>query len=878
MTAAVDHLRKSAKRWLKALRTGDPEALARLKRACPGAPAAPTLRDVQHALARESGYESWIAMARAKAAAAAEAADPLATLLTAAWRGDAARVAATLDAHPDLVNARGGLPGIVGDRAPLHFGAAHPDVVRVLLDRGADPNTDDTGGLTPLDQAALDGADESTHLFLDRGARMTLPAAMALERQDDIDRLVRDQPELISMTNEQRWARLVGVASRRAPGRVIDALLHWTMRLRGGLSVVNVVADGHTPLHAAAFYGNDDAVAVMLQHGADPRQRDRQRCRTPAEWAASAGNGSTADLILGAEIDLFDAVAFDRADRIDAILDADPGAVDRRFSAYSGCGASTDRDTPAPDDTPLDWARRQHKTTAIRALTSRGAGARTGESVRRDEQVAAFLQAACWDGDVHGRNDHRMYDRAAQRMLAHDPSLATASLYTAIVCGDIDEVARRLADRPEAARTIGGARGWTPLLYLAYARFSHPATTANALDIARRLLDHGANPNAFYMAGDARYSVLTGVAAEGEQDAPRQPYAAALFDLLLARGAEPFDIQILYNTHFSGDMLWWLERVYRHTIDTPRGQAWRDPEWQMFDMGGYGRGARFILETAIKTRRLPLADWALAHGGNPNDAPARDPRFPQRSLYEFALIEHCPEMAELLARYGATRSTPVLDERERFLDACLHLDREAVRGALDTDPELRRHPSAMFEAAKRNRADVLAMLMDLGVSPDVEDRRHKRPLHEAAAHDAADAARVLIERGAEVDARESSFDATPFGWASHGDKLAVLDVLARHSRDIFGLARRGYVDRVRQVLADQPDLARAVREPGYTPLWALPDDEAQALEIVELFLSAGADPAAKTPQGHAAADWARRRGLLRVAARLDATRGNPRTP
>ena len=138
------------------------------------------------------------------------------------------------------------------------------------------------------------------------------------------------------------------------------------------------------------------------------------------------------------------------------------------------------------------------------------------------------------------------------------------------------------------------------------------------------------------MAGDARYTVLVGVAGEGEQDSPRQPYAAALFELLLERGAEPFDIQVLYNTHFSGDMLWWLELVYKHTIDTPRGAAWKDPDWTMFDMGAYGSGARFLLETAMKKRNLPLAEWVLAHGANPNAAPARDKRFPKRSLYELA--------------------------------------------------------------------------------------------------------------------------------------------------------------------------------------------------------------------------------------------------
>ena len=58
----MDALRKEAKRWLKALRADDPDARARLERAYPNAPVVPVLRDVQHALARERGYENWLAM------------------------------------------------------------------------------------------------------------------------------------------------------------------------------------------------------------------------------------------------------------------------------------------------------------------------------------------------------------------------------------------------------------------------------------------------------------------------------------------------------------------------------------------------------------------------------------------------------------------------------------------------------------------------------------------------------------------------------------------------------------------------------------------------------------------------------------------------
>ena len=58
----MDHLNKEAKRWLKALRANDAEARARFERAYPNGSVTPVLRDVQHALARERGYENWIAL------------------------------------------------------------------------------------------------------------------------------------------------------------------------------------------------------------------------------------------------------------------------------------------------------------------------------------------------------------------------------------------------------------------------------------------------------------------------------------------------------------------------------------------------------------------------------------------------------------------------------------------------------------------------------------------------------------------------------------------------------------------------------------------------------------------------------------------------
>jgi ankyrin repeat protein len=46
-----------------------------------------------------------------------------------------------------------------------------------------------------------------------------------------------------------------------------------------------------------------------------------------------------------------------------------------------------------------------------------------------------------------------------------------------------------------------------------------------------------------------------------------------------------------------------------------------------------------------------------------------------------------------------------------------------------------------------------------------------------------------------------------------------------------------------------------------TPLFCLPEDDDQAVEIVELLLAHGTDPTIRNRDGETAADYARKRGL-----------------
>ena len=249
----------------------------------------------------------------------------------------------------------------------------------------------------------------------------------------------------------------------------------------------------------------------------------------------------------------------------------------------------------------------------------------------------------------------------------------------------------------------------------------------NAVAIARALLDHGADPNDYFMAGSSRYTPLVGAIGEGEEDRPPHPRRDELVRLLLDRGAEfasspdNYNGQVIYNIHFHGNVLWYLKLMHEYSVRRGRAADWDDPEWSMLSQGGYGSGARWHLWIALDHNDLELAEWCLSHGANPNAAPPAARNLPQGSLYEEAMRRGETEMAELLARYGATRTQVTLSPVETLVASAMRLDRDAVRAQIEQRPDLLRAPEPMAVAATRNRADVVALLLDLGVSPDVEN-------------------------------------------------------------------------------------------------------------------------------------------------------------
>ena len=76
--------------------------------------------------------------------------------------------------------------------------------------------------------------------------------------------------------------------------------------------------------------------------------------------------------------------------------------------------------------------------------------------VAPDDVIARFLDNACPDHHVRGGSDHVRARHTAMRLLERYPAIATANLYTAVVCGELESVRQFLAaDAALATRPSG---------------------------------------------------------------------------------------------------------------------------------------------------------------------------------------------------------------------------------------------------------------------------------------------------------------------------------------------------------------------------------------------------------------------------------------
>ncbi|MGH3489816.1 MAG: ankyrin repeat domain-containing protein, partial [Actinopolymorphaceae bacterium] len=275
-----------------------------------------------------------------------------------------------------------------------------------------------------------------------------------------------------------------------------------------------------------------------------------------------------------------------------------------------------------------------------------------------------FLNLACL---TYGGDGYWRQQRARALMAAH-PDLATASIHTMAVVGDVDGVRRLLARDPAQASRSGGPYDWEPLLYLTYSRTYDAGPGRSTVEVARLLLDAGADPNAGYLWRASTdmcvFTALTGAFGGGEELQSPHPESAALARVLLEAGADPNDVQTLYNRTFfpPNDH---LELLFEFGLGTDIDSPWRRRRGTT--LGQIRSHLQDQLCWATERGFAARVRLLLDHGVDPGVG-GEHPTNAGRTPCQLAMRAGHRDIAEMLVQAGATPTT--VDPVEEFLGAC----------------------------------------------------------------------------------------------------------------------------------------------------------------------------------------------------------------
>jgi ankyrin repeat protein len=292
--------------------------------------------------------------------------------------------------------------------------------------------------------------------------------------------------------------------------------------------------DGMTALHWAAYHEDLEMAGVIVKAGANVNAANRLNAVTPLLIASKAGNAAIVDLLLknGADANLANSLG-----TTPLMLAAASGKVDA-VKTLLDHGANVNARESSHRQTALMFAAALNRGAVVRLLASRGADLNLtskivainadivdedGNSIPAPSRTGATKQRANGVGKVAGMGGLTALHYAARDGLMAavqalvesevdvnktSPVDKSTSLVIAISNGHYD-VAKYLVDygADPNIETIDGLAAlyatiesrWAPVAWSPTAATSASGITAQQtsyLDLAKLLLEHGANPNA----------------------------------------------------------------------------------------------------------------------------------------------------------------------------------------------------------------------------------------------------------------------------------------------------------------------------------------------------------------------------------------------
>jgi len=482
----------------------------------------------------------------------------------------------------------------------------------------------------------------------------------------------------------------------------------------------------------------------------------------------------------------------------------------------------------------------------------------------RQDLPDRFIEIAClcYD-DPHF--DHRSFHARAYEMLRENPWLAEANIWSASAAGNARGVEAFLDGDPELVNRPG-PHGWAPLICACYSRVKPVDPAHSTFEVAKLLLERGADANAFTMKGNAderldqtprRYTALAGLVGGGSTgfaNQPPHPRWRELAEILLVRGAKATDEMALALNQSAC-----LEFLLRHGLQ---------PDAMGTD--GITLMGRALAQAArrgnLEEIRLLLAHHARMHE-----------HFHGKQPWEHAMRFGRMEAARLLEEAGA----PVveLDEVGRFVSLCMAGDERGARAMLELAPDLPdRAPRQMVQrAVSTKRKEAVQLALDLGFDPnEVDDNAAIHMAGVLAEND--EILRILLAGGASLTLRDPWYDGTGAGWADFFDFADLRDrLLNQPGVCLFDALDYGRLDRVPEIVAHDPAalerpfaecLTREPRaEDWQTPLVRMA--VRGKTEAVRVLVDLGADCNARPSDGRPLVQVARDLGLEEIGGLLE---------
>lgn len=800
-----------------------------------------------------------------------------------------------------------------------------PDIAKLLLDRGVDPNATRGEGANQQSAAhvgTMGGMTDTLRLLAERGAVLDAPSAAAAGEADRLAELLDADPSLMNQT----WYFHPNSGERTllALAALYGAVPSIQLLIERGADPREPQGDDFTALHMAAGWGRLEATRELLEH--DPRpNRASEYGWTPMIVAASAGHDDVFELLLahGGDYGLMAAAMRGDTQRLEELL----------------ADADLEVDAETGGSTPLMAAAARGHTEAVAMLIDAGANMEfvndwEGSALARAawsghvDTVRLLLERGC-DPDVGDSED--AYGRALHRaawhgrleimtlLLDHGANIESvdntreSALFFAVKQGQL-EAAALLLDRGANVNATS-EYGSTPLQSAAW--HGHVA-------MAKLLLDHGANVNArtrhdgtpLHAAAKRGYFDLVELflehpvdmnildvdqktplhfAVEPKRDPKRQADAYKIFDRLLAHG---YHLEARSRAGYTV-----LHRAVHH------GAA---PDMMAHVLNA---GALLEADTAKGYTALHLACFSrnailvaalLEHGASVNvrDKEGRMPLHivvndtSERSrqivamltkegveidIYAAAQLGELDRVRELLRGDPTRLNEPGGGGRTLIQIAGWRGDLAMVEFLLDHDPPAEVDAtgpgwhgwSALHSAAAGGHAEVAQRLLEAGADPNQRAGYGQSIIYSASMKGAPAVIRMLIDAGADVNVR-TAYSRTPLMEAAENgytqvvemllDAGAVIDAETKSGETALGQAvSRADVDTVALLLERGADVNLAGDD--YSP--ALHDAASRGTpEMVKLLLEAGAEVNRLNERNDTAMDWALSNGKREAAAVL----------